>query len=62
MPLTQDKTKHTLWLYAGDFATLAEMYPDLGASIVVRTLIRKHIERIEKGIEKPKLPKIDMNI
>lgn len=59
---TRDKTKHTLWLFQGDFAALAALYPDLGASIVIRTLIRKHLERIEKGVDKPKLPKIDVDI
>ena len=57
-----DKTKHTLWLFRGDFATLAELYPDLGASIVVRTLIRKHIERIEAGVDKSLPPDINIDI
>ena len=57
-----DKTKHTLWLFKGDFAMLAELYPDLGASIVVRTLIRKHIEQIEDSVGAPKLPDIDVDI
>ncbi len=39
--------KVTLVLYDGDFARLRELHPRLGASKVVRTLVRKHIREIE---------------
>jgi hypothetical protein len=37
-------TKHTLNLYEGDFEELQNAYRDLGASVVIRKLIRRHIE------------------
>lgn len=49
----KDTQKHTLNLYEGDFARLQELYPETGASIVIRTLVRKHIEE--------KTPKVDVS-
>lgn len=43
--------KHTLNLFEGDFARLQELYPDAGASLVIRTLVRRHIDE--------KTPKVD---
>ncbi len=39
--------KVTLVLYDGDFARLRDLHPRLGASKVVRMLVRKHIQEIE---------------
>jgi len=39
-------TKHTLHLYEGDYERLRELYPELGAAIVIRRLIRKHIKEV----------------
>ncbi len=39
-------------LYDGDFARLRELHPRLGASKVVRTLVRKHIREIEDRSKK----------
>jgi len=36
-------SKHTLHLYEGDYERLRELYPELGAAIIIRRLIRKHI-------------------
>jgi len=37
-------------LFAGDFARLNEMYPDLGATSVIRTLVRAHIKRVDAAV------------
>lgn len=42
-----EMTKHTLNLYAGDYQKLQSMFPETGAAIIIRKIIRKHIERIE---------------
>jgi hypothetical protein len=45
--------KHTINLYEGDFARLGELYPDVGASMALRTILRKHIE--------DRIPKVDVS-
>ena len=47
--------KVTLNLYDGDFATLQGYYAEVGASIVIRKLVRKHIEELEKNRKVPKV-------
>jgi len=37
-------TKHTLFLFEGDFEELRAIHPEIGASIVVRQLVRRYIE------------------
>lgn len=53
MPKKSDEplAKHTLHLYRGDFAELQEMYPDVGAAGVIRTLVRKHIKEQRPKME-----------
>lgn len=48
-------TKHTLFLYKGDMDKLQSLSPELGASIVIRRLVRRHIERLEA-----KLPQLQL--
>jgi len=47
----EDKTKHTLYLYTGDFERLQNMFPELGASIIVRKLVRNFLTDIDNGVE-----------
>lgn len=53
--MSEETQKHTLHFYRGDFQRLQELYPEIGASLIVRKLVRKHIEGIEAKIasEKP---------
>lgn len=44
-----ETTKHTLNLYTNDFAQLQELYPEIGASLVIRKIVRQHIEKMTKG-------------
>lgn len=50
MPERELVHKHTINLYEGDFERLQEMYPELGAGIVVRKLVRKHLHSIEQNL------------
>lgn len=43
----EETTKHTMHFFAGDIARLQELYPDFGASLIVRQLVRKHLEAID---------------
>lgn len=49
-PEKEPMQKHTLNLYEGDFERLQALYPELGASIVIRKIIRKHIESITPDV------------
>lgn len=43
-------------LFEGDFAALQSMYPDVGASAVIRNLIRAHLDKVEA--EAKRLPSL----
>lgn len=46
--MDEDLQKHTLNLFAGDYEKLKEFYPDTGAGAIIRRLVRKFIQNIEK--------------
>lgn len=47
MSTEPELSKHTLNLYAGDYAKLQSLYPDTGAGAIVRRLIRKFLDNVE---------------
>lgn len=47
---TEPLKKHTLFLYEGDMERLASFFPELPASVVLRRVVRKHIEKLESGV------------
>lgn len=57
--MSEDLQKVTLNLYAGDYTELMELYPDIGAAVIVRRIIRRFLEQvrakgtasIEAGVE-----------
>jgi hypothetical protein len=50
MPKAEDElTKHTLNLFAGDYAKIQACYPDVGAAVIIRRIVRSFIEKIEPG-------------
>jgi len=49
---SEDLQKHTLNLYAGDYEKIQFFYPDIGASVVIRKMLRSYIAKIEaQGVE-----------
>lgn len=52
--------KHTLNLYAGDMEKLKELYPDTGASVIIRDIVRSFINQCE-GADK-QLPDIKIEV
>lgn len=53
MPKADEKlTKHTLNLYEGDYETLRTWYPEIGAGVIIRNIVRKYINNIKAGSEK----------
>lgn len=53
--------KHTLLLYEGEYHRLQEYYPEMGAAIVVRKLVRKHLKELDKQHES-KTPVMEVEI
>lgn len=49
--------KHTLHLFEGDYAELQSIYPEVGAAIIIRTLIRRHLREVS-----PKMPTLPAEV
>lgn len=47
MPSPEKLSKHTLNLYDGDFERLQDLYPDIGASVIIRKLVRERINKAQ---------------
>lgn len=54
--------KHTLNLYEGQYATLQQMFPELGAAVVIRRILQNFIDQQQTKVELPNLPKVDLNV
>ncbi len=50
-----DLQKHTFHLYEGDYKKVQDLYPELGAAIVIRSIVRKFLIEIESGLKVPTL-------
>ena len=48
-------SKHTMLLFEGDYEKLQEKYPETGASIVIRNLIRNHLAPSEIPLDLTKI-------
>lgn len=40
-------TKHTLWLYEGDFERLGIYFPEITASVAIRRIVRAHLDKLD---------------
>ena len=49
--------KHTVRLFRGDFERLGTLYPEIGATQIIRLIIRRHIEDAES-----KIPQINVEV
>jgi hypothetical protein len=57
----EELQKHTLLLNAGDYETLRSLYPDIGAAVVIRRIIRAFLDKIEsRGNEVPENVEIEI--
>lgn len=48
-------SKHTLLLHAGDYAKLQEKFPEQGAALIIRTILRNYLARDERPVDLSKL-------
>lgn len=53
-------TKHTLYFYKGDVEKLQSLSPQLGASVVIRRLVRRHIEKLEAALPQLQIGETDL--
>lgn len=52
----EDLQKHTLHLYSGDFREIQERFPDVGAAVVIRKIVRQFLLRQDEKLTKAKVP------
>lgn len=43
--------KHTLLLFEGDYQALQDLYPEVGAAVIVRNLIRAHLKKVNDPMD-----------
>ena len=43
--------KHTLLLFQNDYKRLQEHYPEIGAAVIIRRIVRAHLEKLDPPIE-----------
>ena len=46
-PADPNLQKHSLNLFRGDYERIQELNPDIGAAVVIRSIVRKWIEQCE---------------
>lgn len=51
---TEDLTKHTLYLRAGDYRILQDKYPGVGGAVIIRRAISKLVDSLER-VERPSI-------
>lgn len=56
---SEDLQKKTLNLYRGDFERVAELFPDIEPSVVIRKVIRDFISKVEG---QPILPEVKVDL
>ena len=54
-------TKHTLNLFEGDYARIQELFPDEGAALVIRRIVRRFLEQVDNEARLP-LPTQNLEI
>ena len=54
--------KHTLFLYKGDYDRLKSLYPEAGAAVAVRKLIRKFLNEVDARVAKPEKLNVEVEL
>lgn len=54
-------TRHNICLFEGDLDKLKDLYPEHGASLIIRTLVRKHIKKVEDRVDE-RVPDVDVEV
>lgn len=51
-----------MFLYEGDLERLRTYYPDIGASIVVRRLIRQYLTKLDRKMNDEETVEVQINL
>jgi len=51
--MASELQKHTLLLYSGDYQRVQDLYPDIGAAVIIRKLLRNYLDKVNEGGEAP---------
>lgn len=52
MPKNDELSKHTLLLRSGDYERLRELFPEVGAAVIIRKLVSRFLD---KDVQESKL-------
>jgi hypothetical protein len=55
MSKLEELQKHTLHLFQGDYHRLQIAYPNEGAALIIRTLVRAHLTKIDPPVDTSKI-------
>lgn len=53
--MASELKKHTLLLYDGDYQRVQDLYPDIGAAVIIRKLLRNYLDKVNEGGSVPTL-------
>lgn len=45
--MSEELQKHTLNLFRGDYEKVQEFYPDIGAAVIIRRVLRSFLKKVE---------------
>lgn len=52
-------TRHSMFLYKGDYTELQDLFPDVGAAVIIRNLVHAYIAKNKaEGKPAPKLENV----
>lgn len=57
--MTEEQTKHTIRLMAGDYSRLQAFFPSIGANAVIRKLVRDLLNKMDT---KPDVSNLDIDL
>lgn len=60
--MSDSLTKHTLNLRKGDFDQLKAMYPEIGAAAIIRKVVSKYVDSMDRPITEEELKSVTIEV
>lgn len=60
--MSEEITKHTLNLRAGDYDKLKEIFPEVGAASVIRGLVSRYVDSLQPSINPDEIPETGVDL
>jgi len=60
--MSEELTKHTLNLRKGDFDYLKGVYPKVGSSAVIRKLVSRHVDQLNRPVSSGETTEIKVEL